>query len=57
MLTSDWNMERADLDNLIRKWYENEKFYVLYDCYLDSNYWFKDEGVLLTNVCLSTHAT
>jgi hypothetical protein len=50
MLISDGNANRKILNQVIQKWFENQKYYVLYDYYIDSNHRFKDKEILLTNV-------
>jgi hypothetical protein len=50
MLISDWNMDRSDQNQVIKKWYENEHLHPMYDYYIDTNHWFRDKGALLTNV-------
>jgi ApeA N-terminal domain 1 len=50
MLLSDGNADRKILNHIIQKWFENQKYYVLYDYYIDSNHRFYDKEILLTNV-------
>ena len=50
MLISDGNANRSILNQVIQKWFENQKYHVLYDYYIDSNHRFKDKEILLTNV-------
>jgi hypothetical protein len=50
MLVSRWNMDVEAIQSLIKKWYDNERFYPLYDLYIDSNNWFQDTNATLSNV-------
>jgi hypothetical protein len=50
MLLSRWRMESQELNNYIKIWFRNSKFYNIYDIYLDSNNWFQDSNAILSNV-------
>jgi hypothetical protein len=50
MLFSRWKLGTELLDAITRQWFANEKFYPIYDYYLDSNNWFSGSGVHLSNV-------
>lgn len=50
MLLSINNCKKEELNAIIKKWFENKKFYNIYDFYLDSNYWTIKSKAFLTNV-------
>jgi len=50
MLVSKWRMEKSELDSLIKKWFANNKFYNIYDIYIESNNWFQNSNSILSNV-------
>lgn len=50
MLFSRWKVDAILLDQITRQWFANDKYYPVYDYYLDSNNWFAGSGVYLSNV-------
>lgn len=50
MVLSINNCKKAELNAIVRKWFENKKLYNIYDFYLDSNYWAIKSKAFLSNV-------
>ena len=50
MLISSWKLEVLRMRLIIQKWFSNESFFAIYDIYLDSNNWFQDSDILISNV-------
>jgi hypothetical protein len=50
MLFSRWKVSSEQLNQITRQWFANEKYYTVYDYYLDSDNWYHGSGVQLSNV-------
>ncbi|KAA2240310.1 hypothetical protein F0L74_29555 [Chitinophaga agrisoli] len=50
MLLSGWTSSRQEINEVIIKWFKNERFYNIYEYYLDSNNWFQGSDAKLSNV-------
>lgn len=45
-----FNDDKEDIFKVIKKWYENEKYRVIYEYYIDSNDWLQGSNRLISNV-------
>lgn len=50
MFFSKWTFDEKELNNIIKAWFTNNDLRPIYDFYIDSNNWFKDKNVILSNV-------
>lgn len=46
----NFNDDKEDIFKVIKKWYENEKYRVIYQYYIDSNDWLQGSNRLISNV-------
>lgn len=46
----NFNDKKEDIFKVIKKWYKNEKYRVIYQYYIDSNDWLQDSNRLISNV-------
>jgi hypothetical protein len=50
LAVSRHTLSREELNHVMLRWFDNKKLYGIYEYYLDSNNWFQDAKVNLTNV-------
>lgn len=50
MMFSAWQFEPNEINEIVKKWFENDNLYTIYSLYNDSNNWFEGTNILLSNV-------
>lgn len=50
MLLSRWTCSQEEMNQFIINWYKNEKFFNIYEYYIDSNNWMQGTDAKLSNV-------
>jgi hypothetical protein len=50
MVISRWTYSQEEINQVIINWYNNEKFFNIYEYYLDSNNWMQGTDARLSNV-------
>ncbi|TGE23534.1 ApeA N-terminal domain 1-containing protein [Hymenobacter metallicola] len=50
MIFSNWKVSKDSLNKIIISWFNNEKFYPIYDYYIESNTWPINSDFALSNV-------